>query len=174
MAAQTPPTTEHFNSALPSSDAPCRPNSRFKPASGLKRVKFGAMACGLKFQPPSTTEASNTRPIRVPKTGNSTVSALMQASPSALSMLSGSRRLSGSTASERRIICDRRPARELPIAISAALPPIMVAKLVSSRERGTCPRSRASCSRFCEGSSVRSPPCSASAAINELPRRVCR
>ncbi len=69
-----------------------------------------------------------------------------------------------------RIICDRCAATVPPIATSAALPPIMVAKLVSSRERGIWPRSRASCRRRCEGSSVRSPPISDS-AIRAPPRR---
>ena len=59
-----------------------------------------------------------------------------------------------------------------PVMTSATLPPIMVANVVSSRERGTWPCSRASCRRRCEGSSVRSPPCSASSAISAPPQDV--
>ena len=171
MAAQTPPTTAHFNRALPSSEAPRRPNRRFMPASGLMRVKSGTKACALKFQPPSAIAASSTRLISAPNTGSSTVSALMPASPKEANMPSGSRNRCGSMARPWRIICDMRADRVPPIATRVALPPIMVAKLVSSRERGSWPRSRASCRRFCEGSSVRSPPVSASAAISTLPRR---
>ena len=170
MAAQTPPTTAHFKRALPSSEAPRKPNSRFIPASGLKREKSGAMACMLKFQPPSASAASTTRAISAPNTGNRTVSALMQASLREPNIPSGSRNCCGSMARPRRIICDRRADNTPPMASSVALPPIMVAKLVSSRERGSCPRSRASCRRFCDGSSVRSPPVSASAAISALRR----
>ena len=38
-----------------------------------------------------------------------------------------------------------RPPSADPVMTSATLPPIMVAKVVSSRERGTWPCSRASC-----------------------------
>jgi hypothetical protein len=172
--AQTPPTTAHLSSALPSSEAPRSPNSRFNPASGLRREKSGAMARTLKFQPPSSSDASSTKPTRAANTGSRTLSALMQASPSAVIIPSGSRSVCASMARPLRIICDNRVASDPPTAISVALPPIMVAKFVSSRERGNWPRSRASCRRFCDGSSVRSPPVSASAAISAPPRAGAR
>src|ERR1700730_17955654 len=52
IAAHTPPTTASFNSALPSSEAPRRPNSRLMPASGLKRVEAGAMGFVARIPAP--------------------------------------------------------------------------------------------------------------------------
>src|SRR6202795_2374863 len=81
-AAQTPPTTKNLSRALPSSETPRRPNSRLRPANGLRREKSGVSARGLKFQPPSNTEDSNTSPTSAPNTGNTAITALVPASPS--------------------------------------------------------------------------------------------
>jgi hypothetical protein len=45
---------------------------------------------------------------------------------------------------KRRMSCDILAADSELVAASATLPPIMAANVMSSRERGTCPRSRAS------------------------------
>nr|UXE44243.1 hypothetical protein Hi04_10k_c1511_00032 [uncultured bacterium] len=70
-------------------------------------------------------------------------SPLITASPKDAVIESGESRRRGSMVRELCMMCDMRPARVPPTATSAALPPIMVAKFVNSRERGRWPRSRA-------------------------------
>ena len=62
------------------------------------------MAVGLKFQPPSATEASSTRPISVPNNGSSASSAPVPASRSDPTMAPGSDRVAGSKDNAWRII----------------------------------------------------------------------
>jgi hypothetical protein len=130
--------------------------------------EVGRQAAGLKFQPPSATEASNTRRSGAEERQQDPSNARgwrRQRRPASRRVAQRSGR---PTASAHDLPpCAWRGAAD---ATRVTLPPIMVAKLVSSRERGTWPRSRASSSRFCEGSSVRSPPCSDS-AISALPPR---
>ena len=116
---------------------PCTPNSRPKPASGLIRVKSGVIAAGLKFQPPSITDASNTSAATVPNSGSRAATEPVAASPSEADMESRLCRRSGATVNESRMMVANRPARVPPMATRVALPPSMVAKLTSSRDLGT-------------------------------------
>jgi hypothetical protein len=134
--AHTPATTKHLSSALPSSVTPCRPNTRLIPLNGLMRVKSGTMATGLKFQPPSTTEASRTRQIKAPNIGRMPIKPLSIASPMNPVMDPVSSRRCGSKLRELRKIRETRPTSEPLMATSVTLPPIMVAKFVNSRDRG--------------------------------------
>jgi len=126
---------------------------------GLKREKSGLSALGAEIQPPKTTDASNTMQTRVPNTGRMAVTALMPASPS-----EGGHRIGRA----QRLLVDRersahqlRQMRSDRPADRPAVRPLAARswwRIREFRERGICPRSRASCRRRCEGSSVRSPP----------------
>ena len=137
MPAATPPTTAHFSSALPSSDAPRNPNNRFNPLKGLMRVKSGVSAAGLKFHPPRAVPASTTTATSAAKIGKSADSASVAASRSEENIDCVSSSCCTSMDMKRRMSSAILPAKSELVAASATLPPIMAANVVSSRERGT-------------------------------------
>jgi hypothetical protein len=90
----------------------------------------------VKFQPPNATDASSTITMSAPNTGRIAARALVQAALKDSVIESVLRSATASIDSERRIMPARCAATVPPIATNAALPPIMVAKVLSSRERG--------------------------------------
>ena len=165
IAAHTPPTTAHLSSALPSSETPCRPNRRVEAGERVHAGEVRRHRARAEI-PAAERHRGEQRQRRSARRRSAARRDGAPGSPARAPPSSSRDRASVRASKRQRVAHDvragARPAAP-PTAISAALPPIMVAKFVSSRERGTWPRSRAWSRRRCDGSSVRSPPFSDSA-----------
>ena len=112
------------------------------------------MAEAAKDQPPSTKGAETAAKAVKAKTGPIVSSASSASLPSSTIIWAGSMVCARVSDRPLRIKVPRRSPMVLPMLCSAIPAVNITAAAVRSRERGICPFSRASCSRFSVGCSV--------------------
>ena len=169
--AATPPTTTVLMIALSISMTPCADRIRVNPFKGSMRPKSGMSGLKLNNQPSSRT--AETMPANTSKTSRgekaSTISAERSFSRSNIKSVSNAS--ARSSCMLWRIMVDSLSARPAPMTHN---PMPAVSKSVSvdsSRERATCPSSRACSRRRTDAGSVRSSPLSSAICCPWLSRQ---
>lgn len=143
IQAATAPTSSDLAMALASSTSDCEENIRPRPLSGDRRVKSGVSSLVENIQPPKASGASRAATPKINSSGRNTSRQSHTTTANWDSMRLVSNAVAGSNA---RLACiailSSRPSVP-PNSHSVATPVMSITKVPSSRERTTCPSSRA-------------------------------
>ena len=150
----TPPTNDDLTTALTSSTRPFQDTRRDMPLSGFRRPRSGCRAFGEKFQLPRKNGDSSAARISAANKGANESKASSEISARRTSISVGSVANPWSRIRPRRNMAATRCSNHGPISQNAAAPTIRTRKVPTSRERGTCPSSRACSRRRADAASV--------------------
>src|SRR3954447_13889206 len=164
----TAPMAAVLMTALIASHAPCMPNIRFTPGSGLSFFSVGLMPFAVSVTPPWATEATVPTSIMPSASGSTAPRKALSACPMSTDSWAGS---GWSTTNPTCRNSSWTAVNALPTSIgSSTLAAAAPTQVPSSWVRGICPSLRACLIRFGVGFSVFSPP-GPSFAISPAPER---
>ena len=150
----TPPTTSALATALTSSTSPLQEIRRDNPLIGSRRPKSGLSAFSEKFQLPRKKGETSAATTSASNNGAKDNNASRERSAKRTSMNCGSRNKGSSIIKPRRKITVVRCIIHGPTNQNAVAATTKTRKAPISRERGTCPSSRACSKRLVDAGSV--------------------
>ena len=138
--AATAPTRTNFPIALASSDSPFQPKTRFMPVTGLSFSMLNFSPSTLNAQPPNPSTPASAAITSAIQSGAISPRASPRASPRRTGNLSASMTSPRSRSSPNASNCSSLSARNGRMARKQPAPASITRVMLSSRDRGTCPR----------------------------------